>query len=42
MGSNSPYGMLRREVEKIEVEPVFTGFQRSLIYSLNAERLLKL
>ena len=42
MGSNSPYGMLRREVEKIEAEPTFTGFQRSLIYSLNAERLLKL
>jgi hypothetical protein len=42
MGSNSPYGLLRREVEKIEAEDVFTGFQRSLIYSLNAERLLKL
>jgi len=42
VGSNSPYGMLRREVEKIEAEPTFTGFQRSLIYSLNAERLLKL
>jgi predicted TIM-barrel fold metal-dependent hydrolase len=42
MGSNSPYGLLRREVEKIEAEDVFTGFQKSLIYSLNAERLLKL
>jgi len=42
MGSNSPYGLLRREVEKIEAEDVFTGFQKSLMYSLNAERLLKL
>ncbi len=42
MGSNSPYGLLRREVEKIEAEGAFTGFQRSLIYSLNAERLLGL
>ena len=42
MGSNSPYGLLRREVEKIEAEDVFKGFQKSLMYSLNAERLLKL
>ena len=42
MGSNSPYGLLRREVEKIEVMEEFTCFQKSLIYSLNAERLLKL
>jgi predicted TIM-barrel fold metal-dependent hydrolase len=42
MGSNSPHGLLRREVEKIEVMDEFTNFQKSLIYSLNAERLLRL
>lgn len=39
MGSNSPYGLLRHEVENIEAVEEFTGFQKSLIYSLNAIRL---
>jgi len=42
MGSNTPYGMLRREVEKIEEAPELTKFQRSLIFHDNVERLLKL
>jgi predicted TIM-barrel fold metal-dependent hydrolase len=42
MGSNSPYGMLLREVNKIEIVNELTAFQKSLIYSLNAERLLKI
>lgn len=42
MGSNTPYGMLKREVQKIEAVEELTDFQKSLIFSLNAERLLKL
>jgi predicted TIM-barrel fold metal-dependent hydrolase len=42
MGSNSPYGMLLREVNKIEIVNELTAFQKSLIYSLNAERLFKI
>jgi len=41
MGANTPYGMLRREVEKLEFAEEFTPFQRKLIYSENAKRLLK-
>jgi predicted TIM-barrel fold metal-dependent hydrolase len=42
MGSNTPYGMLKREVQKLEVIEELTDFQKTLIYSVNAERLLKL
>lgn len=42
MGSNTPYGMLRREIEKIKGAPEFTEFQRSLIYYDNVKRLLDL
>lgn len=42
MGSNTPYGMLKREVQKIEAVEELTDFQKSLIFSVNAERLLKL
>lgn len=42
MGSNTPYGMLRREVGKLEITEELTDFQKRLILSLNAERLLKL
>jgi len=42
MGSNTPYGMLKREVQKLEVIEELTDFQKRLIYSVNAERLLKL
>jgi predicted TIM-barrel fold metal-dependent hydrolase len=42
MGSNTPYGMLRREKEKIEVLEELTDFQKSLILGKNAMRLLKI
>jgi predicted TIM-barrel fold metal-dependent hydrolase len=42
MGANTPYGMLRREVEKLEYAEELTAFQRKLIYSENAKRLLKI
>lgn len=42
MGSNTPYGMLKREVQKLEVIEELTDFQKRLIYSVNAERMLKL
>ncbi|MCW4048361.1 MAG: amidohydrolase family protein [Candidatus Bathyarchaeota archaeon] len=42
MGANTPYGMLRREVEKIRDAPEFTEFQRTLIYYDNAKRLFNL
>ncbi len=41
MGSNTPYGMLKREVGKIEATEELTDFQKRLIFSVNAERLLK-
>jgi len=34
--------MLKREVQKIEAVEELTDFQKSLIFSVNAERLLKL
>lgn len=42
MGSNSPYGLLKREIDKLEVLEELTKFQKELIYSENAKRLLKL
>lgn len=42
MGSNTPYGMLKREVGKLEITEELTDFQKRLIFSVNAERLLKL
>jgi predicted TIM-barrel fold metal-dependent hydrolase len=42
MGANTPYGMLRREVEKLKYAEELTAFQRKLIYSENAKRLLKI
>ena len=42
MGSNSPYGMLRREVEKLKEAPELTKFQRSLLFHENVKRLLNL
>jgi len=42
MGSNTPYGLLRREVDKIKISDELTEFQKSLIFGHNAERLLKL
>jgi len=42
MGANTPYGLLRREIEKLEYAEELTGFQRKLIYSENARRLLKI
>lgn len=42
MGSNSPYGLLRREIDKLEVLHELTEFQKTLIYSENTKRLLKI
>lgn len=42
MGSNSPYGMLRREIDKLEILDELTDFQKNLIYSINTQRLLKI
>lgn len=42
MGSNTPSGLLRREIEKLEAAPELTDFQRSMIYHWNPKRLLSL
>lgn len=42
MGSNSPYGLLKREVDKLLILEELTDFQKSLILWQNAKRLLKL
>jgi predicted TIM-barrel fold metal-dependent hydrolase len=42
MGSNTPYGMLRREVEKLEILEELTQFQKNLVFWQNAKRLLKI
>jgi len=42
MGSNSPYGLLKREIDKLEYADELTDFQRKLIYWENAKRLLNL
>lgn len=42
MGSNTPDGLLIREIQKIESAPELSEFQRTLIFGENAKRLLKL
>ncbi|MBN2334484.1 amidohydrolase family protein [Candidatus Bathyarchaeota archaeon] len=42
MGANTPYGMLRREIEKLEYAEELTDFQRKLIFGENAKRLFSL
>jgi predicted TIM-barrel fold metal-dependent hydrolase len=42
MGANTPYGLLRREIDKLEYAAELTSFQRKLIYSENVKRLLKI
>lgn len=42
MGANTPYGMLKREVGKLEPLEELTSFQKELIFWKNAKRLLKL
>ncbi len=42
MGANTPYGLLRREIDKLEYAEELTPFQRKLIYSENVKRLLKI
>lgn len=42
MGSNTPYGLLIRELDKLDHAEELTDFQRKLIYSENVKRLLKL
>ena len=42
MGSNTPYGLLRREVDRLTHLDELTDFQKSLISWQNAKRLLKL
>lgn len=42
MGSNTPYGVLKREIDKITILDELTDFQKSLIFWQNAKRLLKL
>jgi predicted TIM-barrel fold metal-dependent hydrolase len=42
MGSHTPYGMLRREVDKINISGEFSEYQKSLIFWRNANKLLGL
>jgi len=42
MGSNTPDGLLVREIQKIEETPELSAFQKKLILGENARRLLKL
>jgi len=42
MGSNTPYGMLKREVDKIKILKELTEFQKRLIFTENPSRLLKI
>jgi len=42
MGSNTPYGLLKREVDKLLILEELTDFQKSLIFWQNGKRLLKL
>jgi len=41
MGSNTPYGFLRREVTRVNKLIEITDFQKSLIFWENAKRILK-
>ena len=42
MGSHTPYGMLRREVDKVSICGELSDYQRSLIFWRNVDRLLNL
>lgn len=42
MGSNSPDGLLIREIQKLQEAPELSNFQKKLIFGENAKRLLKL
>jgi len=41
MGSNTPYGLLKREIDKIIYLDELTDFQKSLIFWQNAKRLIR-
>ena len=41
MGSNTPYGLMAREIDKINISDELSGFQKSLILGLNTERLIR-
>jgi len=41
VGSNSPYSVLKREVDKLNILEELTDFQKSLIFWKNAKRLLE-
>ena len=42
IGSNTPYGLLRREVDRVKDLVEITDFQKTLIYWENAKRLLQM
>lgn len=42
MGSHTPYGMLKREVDKVNICGEFTEYQKSLVFWRNANKLLNL
>ena len=42
MGSHTPYGMLKREVDMINISGEFSEYQKTLIFWRNANRLLDL
>ena len=42
MGSQTPYGMLKREVDMINISGEFSEYQKSLIFWRNANKLLDL
>jgi predicted TIM-barrel fold metal-dependent hydrolase len=42
MGSNTPYGLLRREVDRVKNLVEITDFQKTLIFWENSKRLLQL
>ena len=42
MGSQTPYGMLKREIDKINISLEFSDYQKSLIFWRNTNKLLNL
>jgi predicted TIM-barrel fold metal-dependent hydrolase len=42
MGSHTPYGMLKREIDKINISLEFSDYQKSLIFWRNTNKLLNL
>jgi predicted TIM-barrel fold metal-dependent hydrolase len=42
MGSNTPYGTLKRELNKVTISDELSKFQKNLIFGQNIQRLLKL